>query len=77
MAKNTPNTHTIILHVVVLEKIITKKVIDEQKTRGIYATPLFLFSVGKRGLVLEGLMYVYGEKLKKIFLAKFGSPGVP
>ena len=54
MAKNTPNTHTIILRVVILEKIITKKVIDERKTRGMYAPPLVL-SVGKRGLVLEGL----------------------
>ena len=55
MAKNTPNTHTIILRVVILEKIITKKVIDERKTRGIYAPPLGL-SVGKKGLGLEGLM---------------------
>ena len=39
MAKNTPNTHTIILRVVILEKIITKKVIDERKLRGMYAPP--------------------------------------
>ena len=63
MAKNTPNTHTIILRVVILEKIITKKVIDERKTRGMYAPPLVL-SVGKRGLVLEGLKF----KIKYIFL---------
>ena len=39
----------------ILEKIITKKVIDERKTRGIYAPPPLVLSVGKKGLVLEGL----------------------